>query len=124
MQASLYYTVTRHIPFEVYFLMVSTPDRITPGRRLPETTQSTLHHYFIRSYTDTNTYLPIIDKFLLIRYPTTVKQSTFILADVFDLLAAKRLPSFFFAPKNHDSVRIVSTLLTDRNSFIAKLLKI
>lgn len=26
----LYYTVTRYIPFEVYFLMVSKSDRITP----------------------------------------------------------------------------------------------
>lgn len=29
-QTPLYYTVTRYIPFEVYFLMVSKPDRITP----------------------------------------------------------------------------------------------
>ena len=57
------------------------PDRITPGRRLPEATQSTLRHYFITSYTDTSTYLLIIDKFPLIRYQATVKQSTLILAD-------------------------------------------
>lgn len=29
MQAFSYYTVTRYIPFEVYFLMVSKSDRIT-----------------------------------------------------------------------------------------------
>ena len=27
---TLYYTVTRYIPFEIYFLMASNPDRITP----------------------------------------------------------------------------------------------
>ena len=80
-QTPLYYTVTRYIPFDVYFLIVSNPDRATPGRRLPEATQSTLHHYFIRSYTDTSTYLPIIDKFLLISYQAAVKQSTLIFAD-------------------------------------------
>ena len=71
----------RHILLEVYFLMVSNPDRIAPGRRLPESTQSILHHYFIRSHEDTNTYLLIIDKFLLIRYQATVKQSTLFFAD-------------------------------------------
>ena len=76
-----YYTIIRYIVLEIYFLMASNPDRITPGRRLPEATQSILHHYFIRSYTDTNTYLLIIDKFLLIRYQATVKQSTLIFAD-------------------------------------------
>ena len=71
----------RHILLEVYFLMVSNPDRIAPGRRLPESTQSTLHHYFIRLHADTNTYLLIIDKFPVIRYQATVKQSALIFDD-------------------------------------------
>ena len=75
-QTPLYYTVTRYIPFDVYFLMASSPDRITPDRRLPEATRSTLHHYFI-----THSYLLIIDKFLLIECQATVKQPTLILAD-------------------------------------------
>ena len=32
MYAALYYTVTRYIPFEVYFLMASYQNRATPGR--------------------------------------------------------------------------------------------
>ena len=56
--------------------MVSNQNRITPGRRLSEATQSTLHHYFI-----THSYLLIIDKFLLIECQVTVKQPTLILAD-------------------------------------------
>lgn len=106
----LYYTATRYISIEVYFLMASNPDRITPDRRLPEATQSTLHHYFIASYTETNAYLLIIDKFPVIRYQATVKQSALILMMLLDLLAAKRLPSFFFAPKNLRSARICSPI--------------
>ena len=30
---TFYYTITRYIPFKVYFLMVSKPDRITSNRR-------------------------------------------------------------------------------------------
>ena len=78
---SLYYTATRYISIEIYFLMASNPDRITPDRRLPEATQSTLHHYFITSHTETNAYLLIIDKFTVIRYQATVKQSALIFDD-------------------------------------------
>ena len=121
MQTPLYYTVTRYIPFEVYFLMISNQNRITPGRRLPEATRSTLHHYFITSYTviyssSTNSYWSNAK-------PRLNSPLQFLLM-VLNLLAAKRLPSFFFAPKNLDSVRIVGTLLTDLHSFIAKLLRI
>ena len=75
--------IWQHVTFcsRYTFLMVSNPDRIAPGRRLPESTQSTLHHYFIRSHADINAYLLIIDKFLLIRYQATVKQSTLFFAD-------------------------------------------
>lgn len=67
--------IWQHVTFcsRYTFLMVSNPDRIAPGRRLPESTQSILHHYFIRSHADTSTYLLIINKFLSIRYQTTVK---------------------------------------------------
>ena len=75
--------IWQHVTFcsRYTFLMVSNPDRIAPGRRLPESTQSTLHHYFIRSHADINAYLLIIDKLLLIRYQATVKQSTLFFAD-------------------------------------------
>lgn len=88
--------IWQHVTFcsRYTFLMVSNPDRIAPGRRLPESTQSILHHYFIRSHAGTNTYLLIIDKFLLIRYQATVKQSTLFLLMVLDLHAGKRLSSF------------------------------
>lgn len=77
--------IWQHVTFcsRYTFLMVSNPDRIAPGRRLPESTQSILHHYFIRSHAGTNTYLLIIDKFLLIRwdfklFPTPHTFSSFL----------------------------------------------
>ena len=71
---------------------------------------------FYQQYSSTNSYWSD-------NQPQLNSPLSFLLT-FFDLLAAKRLPSFFFAPKNLRSVRIVGTLLTDRNSFIAKSLKI
>lgn len=93
------------------------PDRITPDRRLPEATQSTLHHYFITSYTEVNTYLLIIDKFPAIRYQTTVKQSALIFDDASWPACSQTITIVLFCSKEST---ISSRLLTDLNSFVAK----
>ena len=85
-QAFLYYTVTRYIPFEIYFLIVSIQigqQLVIPSAGQTLTRGHTIHTapLFIRSYTDTNTYLLIIDKFPVIRYQATVKQSALIFDD-------------------------------------------
>ena len=115
----LHYTTTRYISFEVYFLIVSIQIESHRSRCLPKATQSTLHHYFITSYTEINVYLLIIDKLSVIRYQATVKQSALIFDDASWPACSQTITIVLFCSKEST---ISSRLLTDLNSFVTKQL--